>query len=32
VPMCSMECVIYSHRQWLEREKTILLNKWFPGK
>lgn len=28
---CSMECVIGRHRQWLEREKAELLNRWFPG-
>lgn len=30
-PMCSMECVIYTHRQWLEEEKEKILNRWFPS-
>lgn len=30
-PMCSMECVTLTHREWLEREKMKLLNQWFPG-
>lgn len=30
-PFCSMQCVTITHREWLEREKTATLNRWFPN-